>query len=165
MVSYIQYDSPLGPLLLTANGRALTGLWINKAPEPGWTPEETPLLRAASLWLDAYFRGEDQPIPFPLAPAGTPFQKAVWEILLSIPLGQTRTYGSIAREMAGLLGKEAMSAQAVGQAVGRNPISILIPCHRCVGAKGQLTGYAGGLDRKTWLLRHEGHRIDNGKIM
>ena len=91
-----------------------------------------------------------------MAPAGTNFQRQVWRILLTIPLGQTRTYGSIAREMAGLLGKEKMSAQAVGGAVGRNPISILIPCHRVVGTGGQLTGYASGLDKKAWLLRHEG---------
>ena len=88
----------------------------------------------------------------PLSLAGTPFQRQVWSILLTIPYGQTRTYG----EIAGLLGRETMSAQAIGGAVGKNPVSILVPCHRVVGAGGKLTGYAWGLDRKAWLLQHEG---------
>ena len=90
-----------------------------------------------------------------MEPKGTDFQKRVWQRLLEIPYGQTVSYGQLAREIGQALGKEKMSAQAVGQAVGRNPISILIPCHRVVGVKGQLTGYAGGLDKKIWLLRHE----------
>ena len=93
---------------------------------------------------------------FPILLNGTPFQKRVWEILSTIPHGQTVTYGDIAREMAACTGKRKMSAQAVGQAVSRNPISIIIPCHRVVGAGDRLTGYAGGIDRKEWLLRHEG---------
>ena len=96
---------------------------------------------------------------------GTEFQKQIWNLLLTIPYGQTRTYGDIAREMAALSGKEKMSAQAVGQAVGRNPISILIPCHRVVGTKGQLTGYAGGLENKIWLLRHEGRQIEKDIVL
>ena len=115
-----------------------------------------PILENTKLWLDAYFQGQIPQVSLPLAPEGTPFQRLVWDILLTIPYGETRSYGSIAREVAQQLGKAAMSAQAVGGAVGRNPISIVIPCHRCVGAKGQLTGYAGGLERKAWLLRHEG---------
>lgn len=155
MVYFAEYDSPVGTLLLTCDGESLTGLWMNAA-----TPEDAvpghPILEKAAAWLDAYFRGEDPVIDFPLRAEGTAFQKQVWRILLTIPYGQTRTYGNIAREMAVLQGKEKMSAQAVGQAVGSNPISILIPCHRVVGAKGQLTGYAGGIDKKIWLLRHEG---------
>ena len=89
----------------------------------------------------------------------------MWKILLTIPYGQTRSYGSIAKEMAALLGKEKMSAQAVGNAVGSNPISILIPCHRVVGAQGQLTGYAGGLEKKIWLLRREGRVIAGNKVI
>ena len=87
---------------------------------------------------------------------GTPFQKEVWNLLMAIPYGETRTYGDLAREMARLRGKENMSSQAVGQAVGKNPISIIIPCHRVVGAGGKLTGYAWGITKKEWLLRHEG---------
>ena len=110
----------------------------------------------AKVWLDGYFSGNPAELSFPLNPHGTSFQKQVWEILLTVPYGKTTTYGAIAREIALRTGKEKMSAQAVGQAVGANPISILIPCHRVVGANGKLTGYAGGLDKKEWLLRHEG---------
>lgn len=151
---YAEYASPVGKLLLTCSDSGLTGLWMNRE-SPEQTSDDHPVFRKAKLWLDAYFRGEPMPIDFPLQPTGTPFQQAVWQLLLTIPYGEVRSYGSIAREMALLLGKEKMSAQAVGQAVGRNPISILIPCHRVVGAKGKLTGYAGGLDKKNWLLEHE----------
>lgn len=101
----------------------------------------------------------------PLLPEGTDFQKQVWKLLREIPFGTTGTYGQLAGKIAAGLGKEKMSAQAVGQAVSRNPISILIPCHRVIGAAGQLTGYAGGLDKKVWLLRHEGHRIADNHII
>lgn len=152
-----RYPSPVGELLLTSDGSSLTGLWMSAGPEGGIRQDDLSVFSQTRQWLDAYFRGEDpDPQAVPLAPAGTDFQQRVWQILLAIPKGQTRTYGSIAREMAGLLGKEKMSAQAIGGAVGRNPISIIIPCHRVVGAQGQLTGYAGGLDKKVWLLRHEG---------
>lgn len=155
MIYYQEYASPVGTILLESNGTALTGLWINRQPSERAIFEEVPVLTQAKVWLDGYFRGTPGPINFPLAPKGTPFQMRVWEILLTIPYGATRTYGDIAREMAGKLGKQSMSAQAVGGAVGRNPIWILIPCHRVVGANGSLTGYAGGLDKKEWLLRHE----------
>jgi methylated-DNA-[protein]-cysteine S-methyltransferase len=117
--------------------------------------EEHPVFWQTAVWLDAYFRGETPTAAVPLALDGTAFQKQVWSILLDIPYGETRTYGSIAKEMAAALGKEKMSAQAVGQAVGRNPVSILVPCHRVVGAKGRLTGYAGGLEMKKALLELE----------
>lgn len=152
----VQYDSPIGPLLLTCTDECVTGIYMNrKKPEQ---PREHPILQQTAAWLDAYFRGENRAVPIPLAPEGTVFQKAVWELLLEIPYGESCTYGSLALKMAKIQGKEKMSAQAVGQAVGRNPISILIPCHRVVGAKGQLTGYAGGMDKKIWLLRHEGQQ-------
>lgn len=157
MVYFTEYDSPVGVLLLESDGENLTGLWMGREPARDAVPgEKLPVLCRAKEWLDAYFRGEEPRIDFPLAPAGTAFQKMVWEILLDISWGRTRSYGDIAREMAVRLGKKKMSAQAVGGAVGRNPISIVIPCHRVVGAQRQLTGYAGGLERKRWLLEHEG---------
>lgn len=151
IMRYGYYQSPLGLLLLAWEEGGLCGLWMNReAPE-----EAVALPEEAAQWLDDYFRSQPREISFPLKPAGTAFQKQVWQILLAIPYGQTRSYGEIAREMAARTGKETMSAQAVGQAVGKNPISILIPCHRVVGSRGQLTGYAGGLDNKSWLLTHE----------
>ena len=151
-MNYGRYESPLGPLLLSWEGDCLTGLWMNRE-----LPEENdPIPEKVKRWLDAYFDGHPEQISFPLKPEGTEFQKQVWNILLTIPYGQTRTYGDIAREMAAWTGKIKMSAQAVGQAVGKNPISILIPCHRCLGAGKKLTGYAGGLEQKKWLLTHEG---------
>lgn len=154
MVYYVEYESPVGRLLLVANERALLQLTFGSMPEGAQTGQ-TELLTQAELWLDAYFRGEQTAVAFPLEPEGTAFQKQVWQILQTISWGEVRTYGDIAREMAKNLGKDTMSAQAIGQAVGKNPISILIPCHRVVGAKGKLTGYAWGLDKKQWLLHHE----------
>ncbi len=148
------YHSPIGPLTLLSDGETLTGLWVTDPPpaEPG----EAAVFAQARAWLDAYFLGSKPPVDaLPLSPAGTLFQKMVWDILLAIPYGQTRSYGSIAREIAARMGKERMSAQAVGGAVGRNPISIIIPCHRVMGADGSLTGFRDGLDRKRWLLAHE----------
>lgn len=154
MEYFARYSSPIGNLLLLSDGRALTGVQMDTGDaRPG---DADMVLTKAIAWLDAYFRGEDPEMDFPLAPKGTAFQRQVWDILLAIPKGQTRTYGDIAREMAAKLGREKMSAQAVGGAVGRNPIGIVIPCHRVVGAGNALTGYAWGLDRKLWLLRHEG---------
>ena len=157
------YDSPMGKLLLTCTEDGLTGLYMNR--EFFAKPEEHPILLQTAKWLDAYFRGENPSVTVPLSLEGTEFQKQIWNLLLTIPYGQTRTYGDIAREMALLSGKEKMSAQAVGQAVGKNPISILIPCHRVVGTKGKLTGYAGGLENKIRLLRQEGHRIQKDIVL
>lgn len=157
MVYCTEYLSPLGKILLTSDGEALTGLWLDTQNPPDVSMERRdhlPLFRSVKDWLDAYFRGEERPIGFPLSPAGTAFQQKVWQILPTIPYGQTRTYGSIAKQI-----RPTMSAQAVGQAVGRNPISIIIPCHRCMGAGNKLTGYTGGLDKKVWLLRHEGGNV------
>ena len=147
------YASPVGSLILESDGENLTGLHMNRVLPDRETA--LPVFDKARLWLDAYFQGRPRALDIPLRPAGTVFQQAVWELLLEIPYGETRSYGSIAREMAARLGKERMSAQAVGGAVGRNPIGILIPCHRVVGSRGQLTGYAGGLQNKQWLLHHE----------
>ena len=156
MTYYIEYPSPVGALLLTCDENGLTGLWMNKRPSDSSLPGmDHPLLMSASAWLGGYFAGKMEPIAFALNPSGTAFQQRVWKRLLEIPCGQVITYGDIAREMESETGKR-MSAQAVGGAVGSNPISIMIPCHRVIGAGGKLTGYAGGLDKKIWLLHHEG---------
>lgn len=158
MQYFTSVDSPLGKIRLLSDGENLTGLYLPGQPgKLGDVQEELPIFAQTRSWLDSYFQGKNpSPNALSLAPKGTPFQKTVWQILLAIPKGQTRSYGDIAREMARRLGKGKMSAQAVGQAVGRNPISIIIPCHRVLGAQAQLTGYAGGLDKKIWLLNHEG---------
>lgn len=155
------FPSPLGELLLASDGEALTGLWFagQRFFAAGLSPvRETralPVFDEAAAWLDAYFSGRE-PGPTPaLRPRGTDFQRAVWETLTAIPYGETRTYGQLARELAAARGLPSMSAQAVGGAVGRNPIAILIPCHRVVGADGALTGYAAGLERKRALLALE----------
>lgn len=154
---YTTMDSPVGQLLLVSDGTRLTGLYLDSQPESCWEQGDIPLLERTKEWLRDYFDGK-RPAPegLPLKVEGTPFQKEVCRLLTAIPYGETRTYGELAREMARRTGKEKMSAQAVGQAVGSNPISIIIPCHRVVGAKGKLTGYAWGIDKKLWLLRHEG---------
>lgn len=146
------YESPLGTLWLTGTRSGLTGLSFAVRSGKQAASGEFDLVKK---WLDSYFQGE-APVPdFPMVPAGTGFQQLIWDLLLKIPFGQTRTYGELAREAAEILGRENMSAQAVGQAVGRNPIAIIIPCHRCLGARGKLTGYAYGVERKAWLLEHE----------
>lgn len=155
--------TPLGPMTAAAGREALTGLWFigqkyYPAQTAGWTTKpDHPLFVELEAQLAAYFAGRDTGFRLPLAPKGSAFQQTVWDILLSIPYGQTSTYGEIAREIAQVRKLHSMSAQAVGGAVGHNPISILIPCHRVVGADKSLTGYAGGLDRKDALLRLEGY--------
>ena len=159
------YDSPVGKLLLTCREEGLTGIWFDRElPEPG-ERQDHHILQQTRCWLEAYFRGEDPVMDIPVALEGTAFQKRVWQSLLTIPYGHTRSYGDIAREMAAFFGKEKMSAQAVGRAVGKNPISILLPCHRVVGAKGQITGYGGGMERKIHLLCHEGRKIENNIVL
>ena len=162
-----RYDSPMGGILLAADEIGLTGVWFDgqKYFARG-LPEEraernTPVLSAARHWLDVYFTGREPDFMPPLNPVGSGFQRAVWELLLQIPYGQTTTYGALAQKLAQQQGLAHMSAQAVGGAVGRNKISILIPCHRVVGTGGSLTGYAGGVDRKAGLLEleHSGLRI------
>lgn len=155
------YTSPLGPMLIESEDEAITGLWFigqKYFPEahisaPPTAPVPLVLLRAEA-WLERYFAGE-RPSPFELEldPRGSEFRRRVWEILLTIPYGETASYGDIAQNLK-QQGIKA-SAQAVGGAIGHNPISIIIPCHRVIGADGSLTGYAGGLERKTALLLHE----------
>ncbi len=153
--------SPLGELLLASDGEALTGLWFagQKYFAAGLAqPREArdlPVFGEAAAWLGAYFSGLEPGVPPALRPRGTEFQLAVWALLAAIPYGETLSYGELARRLAAARGISTMSAQAVGNAVGRNPISILIPCHRVVGANGALTGYAAGLARKRALLALE----------
>lgn len=156
-----RYNSPMGGILLAADEIGLTGVWFDgqKYFARG-LPEEraernTPVLSAVRHWLDVYFTGREPDFMPPLNPVGSGFQRAVWELLLQIPYGQTTTYGALAQKLAQQQGLAHMSAQAVGGAVGRNKISILIPCHRVVGTGGRLTGYAGGVDRKAGLLELE----------
>ncbi len=162
MIHTTHYASPLGDLLLAERGGALIGLWIEGQKYFGILSEdieerETPILALTKAWLDRYFAGEKPRIDeLNLSPVGSDFQRAVWDILREIPYGEVTTYGEIAKKIALVMGKPRMSAQAVGGAVGRNPISIIIPCHRVVGADGSLTGYAGGIDKKVKLLSHEG---------
>ena len=161
-MTYTQhYDSLLGGILLAADDVGLTGLWFDgqKYFARGLSNEriaqETPILTEAKRWLDIYFTGKEPDFTPPLHPIGSAFRRSVWEILLQIPYGQTATYGEIARQLAKKQGLERMSAQAVGGAVGHNEISIIIPCHRVVGADGSLTGYAGGIGKKEKLLELE----------
>lgn len=155
------YDSPLGGITLSSNGTELTGLWFDGQKYFGDTLPKTheekslPIFDQSVRWLDLYFGGKAPDFTPPLAMQTTPFRKKVWEILLTIPFGKTMTYGEIAERIAEQKGLSKMSAQAVGGAVGHNPISIIIPCHRVVGANGSLTGYAGGIEKKVQLLTLE----------
>ena len=162
MIYTRHYFSPLGGILLAADDTGLTGLWFEGAKYfaaglPRETEErDTPVLRETRRWLDAYFAGAKPDFMPPLHPEGSAFRRAVWDMLLHIPYGQTVTYGDIARQLAADPGRGRVSAQSVGGAVGHNPISVLIPCHRVVGSGGSLTGYAGGLEKKLALLQLEG---------
>ncbi len=161
MVYTTQYASPLGAITLACDETAIIGLWFNGQKYYGnILPEQTEesehsLLRDAERWLDVYFSGHAPDFTPPLRYDATPFRKQVCDIMLTIPYGKTMTYGEIAAEVARQHGLEKMSAQAVGGAVGHNPISLIIPCHRVVGANGSLTGYAGGVERKVKLLKLE----------
>lgn len=158
-ISY--YQSPIGKMLLAADEIGLTGVWFDKqkyfARSLGkeWEEKEQEVLRDTKKWFDIYFSGNEPKFSVPLHLIGTPFQMEVWEILLTIPYGKTMTYGEIAKKIAVRRGMERMSAQAVGGAVGQNPIGVIVPCHRVIGAKGSLTGYAGGIDKKIKLLQLE----------
>ena len=157
------YASPLAGMTLVSDGTALVGLYFDgqkyaaEGLDATRTQKNLPIFEEARRWLDVYFSGRKPDFMPALAPHGTAFQQSVWEILRTIPYGETTTYGAIARRIEQNTGCR-MSAQAVGGAVGRNPISILIPCHRVIGAHGSLTGYAGGIDKKERLLRWEGAR-------
>ena len=155
------YQSPLGGITLASDGAALTGLWFDgqknfaDALSEQHEERDLPVFGLAKQWLDLYFSGKAPDFTPPLHLNTTAFRKAVWEILLTIPFGQTMTYGGIANLLANRRRTPGMSAQAVGGAVGHNPISLIIPCHRVVGADGSLTGYAGGIQKKEWLLSME----------
>ncbi len=156
------YTSPLGEILLAADDIGLTGLWFEGQKyfalylDQEHEEREIPVFTLAKQWLNMYFAGKEPDVNVPLHFIGTPFQNEVWEILAAIPYGKTVTYGGIAKQLTEKHGGKRMSAQAVGGAVGRNEISIIVPCHRVVGKNGSLTGYAGGIDKKTVLLKLEG---------
>ena len=164
MIYKTNYQSPIGNILLASDGKNLVGLWIEKQKYIA-SSLNTEMVENSDLkvfqdtknWLERYFSNKKPEITeLPLAPAGSDFRKAVWEILCEIPYGKVTTYGEISKKIAKQMKKSTMSAQAIGGAVGLNPISIFIPCHRVIGAIGNLTGYAGGLDLKIKLLEHEG---------
>lgn len=156
-----RYLSPLGGILLAGDGTGLTGLWFEgqkyyaKNLDDCHEVRELPLFKQAKRWLDTYFSKEKPDFTPPLHLTGTPFQNRVWQVLLTVPYGETVTYSELARRLGEGVNGTHTSPRAVGGAVGRNPISIIVPCHRVVGAQGQLTGYAGGLERKTALLSLE----------
>ena len=156
-----RYDSPLGLITMACDGNALTGLWFNGQKHFGeslsadHTERFLPVFDETGRWLDLYFSGSIPDFTPPLNLRGTAFRRAVWEILLTIPYGRTTTYGRIAESIAAQKETGRLSAQAVGNAVGHNPVSLIVPCHRVVGADGSLTGYAGGMDRKRRLLEME----------
>ena len=161
MQQFIKYvDSPLGKLTLASHGHSLTGLWFENQKYYGDLldePIEKDLLifDKVERWLEAYFQGQNPPIDFELELIGTDFRKRVWKQLLKIPFGEVMTYDALATIIANETEKNKC-AQAIGQAIGHNPVSIIIPCHRVVGKNGNLTGYAGGIDKKIALLKLEG---------
>ncbi len=162
MIQTAFYAAPYGRYVMAAEDGALTGLWLegqkyfpSDLPEP--SDGESEIFTRTRRWLDAYFAGQQPEVSaLPIAPKGSDFAQSVWRLLLEIPYGQTVTYGQLAKRLAEQRGLAQLSAQAVGGAVGHNPISVIIPCHRVLGAKNQLTGYAGGLEVKTFLLKLEG---------
>jgi methylated-DNA-[protein]-cysteine S-methyltransferase len=164
MISYVDIASPIGQLILKTDGEALTGIYSDLPSRPPrelhlWTRDATagPLPEAVRQ-LEEYFRGERLEFDLPLTLEGTEFQKRAWHNLLAIPYGETRSYG----EQARLIGNPSAS-RAVGLANGRNPIPIVVPCHRVIGADGSLTGFGGGIERKRWLLAHEGYFYMSGR--
>ncbi len=161
-MTYIyHYHSPLGGITISSNGSEITGLWFDGQKYFGDTlskdyeEKDLPIFEEATKWLTIYFSGKAPDFTPPLKMDTTPFRKAVWEIMLTIPFGETMTYGQIADRIAKRRGLTKMSAQAVGGAVGHNSISLIIPCHRVVGTNGSLTGYAGGIEKKLQLLTME----------
>lgn len=163
------YNSHLGEMLIVSDNEKLIGVWIkdqkyylDKIKEEIILKNDLDIIQKTIDWLNRYFNGEKPTIhELQLAPRGSNFRQIVWNILCQIPYGETRTYGYIAKKVAKIMNKEKMSAQAVGNAVGHNPISIIIPCHRVVGENGSLTGYAGGIENKIKLLRIENVNMEN----
>ena len=160
--TYTFVPSPVGPLLLTATDAGLTRVWFERHVhggdvDPSWFPDDgargdaSAILAAARAQLGEYFAGTRTAFDLPLAAEGTPFQREVWDALRTIPYGDTTSYSALARRIG-----HPEAVRAVGAANGRNPISIVVPCHRVIGARGELTGFGGGIERKRWLLEHEG---------
>lgn len=156
------YKSPLGNMTMASDGCSLTGLWfdnqkyaLSTVGKDSVEEDALPVFEQTRQWLDVYFEGRDPGFLPPIRLSGSDFRQQVGRILLTIPYGQTMTYGEIAAQISLLTGKPCMSAQAVGGAVGHNPISVIVPCHRVVGTNGSLTGYAGGIALKVGLLRLE----------
>lgn len=162
------YNSPLGKITFASNGKELTGLWFNgqkyfaSTLTKEYEQKNLPVFEQTAKWLDIYFSGKNPDFTPPLYLSSTQFRNEVWKILLTIPYGKIMTYGEIAKLMAENRGVEKMSAQAIGGAVGHNPISIIVPCHRVMGKNGSLTGYAGGVDIKEKLLKFE--NVDMSKL-
>ena len=164
---YTELPTPVGSLLLTANDTAITGIYFptrDRKPQgrAGWVADDgkgpaSAVLARARQQLTEYFAGSRTTFDLPLEPGGTPFQQSVWDALRTIPYGTTTSYGAIARRLG-----DVHATRAVGAANGQNPIPIVVPCHRVVGARGELTGFGGGLDRKRWLLEHEGALMELG---
>ncbi len=156
------YNSPVGEMLLAADEIGIVGVWFKAAKhfarclEKTSEPKETPIINEAKRWLDIYFQGKKPDFEPPIHMTGTPFQMEVWRILREIPYGETTTYKKIAEKIAMRRGIKTMSAQAVGTAIGKNSISLIVPCHRVVGANNSLAGYAGGIEKKIYLLKLEG---------
>lgn len=167
-----EYNSPIGKLMIASDGENIVGLWMegqkyfaNAIKNEVIVEEDLPVFKKTKEWLDRYFEGKKPSIDeLPLTPIGSPFRQKIWNMLCEIPYGKVITYGDIAKRIAKLENIESMSSQAVGGAVGHNPISIIIPCHRVVGSGGSLTGYAGGIDKKVRLLEHEGCDMNKFKI-
>ncbi len=153
------YQSPLGTICLTADGEGLTGLWFETKKDPaassGLEEKDLPVFDETKRWLDIYFSGRDPGFFPPLHLTGTAFQLEIWDLLREIPYGETVSYGELAARIAARRGMERMSAQAIGGAVGRNPVSIIVPCHRVIGSDGRLVGYGGGIEKKAALLKME----------
>lgn len=167
MLYKTNYKSPIGNLTIVSDEKNLVGVWIEGQKYFANTLSSQPLenshleiLNKTKIWFDKYFRGEKPQIKeLPLSPSGNEFRQEVWQILCQIPYGETITYGEIGAKIAKKRGIDKMSAQAIGGAVGHNPIAIIIPCHRVIGKNGNLTGYAGTIEVKTMLLEHEGLKI------
>lgn len=156
-----RYDSPLGQLTMKSDGESLVGLWFGgqqsgaEVPAAAHGEKALPVFSETAHWLDLYFNGERPDFTPPLSLRGSDFRREVWKLLFAIPYGKTTTYGKIAAQIADARGVARISAQAVGGAVGHNPVAIIVPCHRVVGKNGTLTGYAGGLEKKEFLLALE----------
>jgi methylated-DNA-[protein]-cysteine S-methyltransferase len=170
-MEYIQkLNSPVGILTLASDGTNISGLWIEeqkyfaRSLEKETCEKQLPIFADAKKWLDIYFSGKEPDFMLPLLPKGTQFQKSIWDILRTISYGETSTYGELAKKFESLNNGKKTAARAVGSAVGRNPISILIPCHRVIGKNGDLTGYAGGVDIKGKLLQLEGIGIKDNRV-